>query len=158
MHRHIVRPCGRSDHRKRDIDHGRAGQPAARSGDRAMRAQDARGARFEGCDAPMGIPEPQRPIFSERLQVQTPATVARSGDGPGLSIVSRILNPYPLKLEVESTPGNNLVMKVIIIISSQPPLSSHPLTLVVSQMDARGLCYSNRKLGVHLKFQYCKKI
>lgn len=70
-----------------------------------MRAQDARGARFEGCDAPIGIPEPQRPIFSERLQVQTPATVARSGDGPGLSIVSRILNPYPLKLEVESTPG-----------------------------------------------------
>ena len=57
-------------------------------------------------DTGIGISPQQLPlIFNEFFQVDTPAAVARSGYGLGLSIVSRIVGLLGLKLQVQSAPG-----------------------------------------------------
>jgi len=57
-------------------------------------------------DTGIGIAPQQLPlIFNEFFQVGTPASVARSGYGLGLSIVSRIVSLLGLKLQVQSAPG-----------------------------------------------------
>ncbi|MDA8350282.1 MAG: ATP-binding protein [Pseudomonadota bacterium] len=57
-------------------------------------------------DTGIGIAPQQLPlIFNEFFQVDTPAAVARSGYGLGLSIVSRIVGLLGLKLQVQSAPG-----------------------------------------------------
>ena len=57
-------------------------------------------------DTGIGIAPQQLPlIFNEFFQVDTPAAVARSGYGLGLSIVSRIVSLLGLKLQVQSAPG-----------------------------------------------------
>ena len=57
-------------------------------------------------DTGIGIAPQQLPlIFNEFFQVDTPAAVARSGYGLGLSIVSRIVSLLGLKLQVQSVPG-----------------------------------------------------
>ena len=57
-------------------------------------------------DTGIGIAPQQLPlIFNEFFQVDTPGSVARSGYGLGLSIVSRIVSLLGLKLQVQSAPG-----------------------------------------------------